>query len=349
MDEKKPSPRSRTKSSAARSKAGSAAAPRARAAAPADALELLERAGRGDFPPTLYLEGPDEALKAAFLAGLRRAWAAAVPEAPMARVMRPGENDVDEILSAYHGISMFTPRELTLVMDVEDLGRSEKRVAALAGGVARPGGTSSLVLVESAAESPRKMLEPLRAACTARVDAQPPDSRGLLAWGRRRFENESLEAAPGALEALVESCEGESLAFFNGLGKLVTMCAPGTPVTAADVAALERPTVGADLQEYLLAVAAGDAALAAQRLGRLIAAGENEGSVLWGLGNLVGGALGGWAKFRDLSPVLARRRPPRELARALDAIYRAEAAWKGGRADAMSALENATREVAASR
>src|SRR6266487_4216444 len=114
MDEKTPLPRSRTKSSAAASKAGSpdaapAAKPAAkasrppaarsapakparakgsaRAGAPVEALQLLARAASGDFPPTVYLEGGDEALKAAFLAELRRAWAAEVPEAPQARVL----------------------------------------------------------------------------------------------------------------------------------------------------------------------------------------------------------------------------------------------------------------------
>src|SRR6185369_3595125 len=102
MDAEKPSARSRTRSSAAASKAGSepaskaapvkrtpaARAPATRAARPAAAmapLALLERAVRGDFPPTVYLEGSDEAVKAAFLAELRRSWAASVPEAPRAR------------------------------------------------------------------------------------------------------------------------------------------------------------------------------------------------------------------------------------------------------------------------
>src|SRR6059036_2261747 len=110
MVERKPSPRSPTRSSVEPSKAGSrrgedpaaeatGRSPRGRASggeAPAsrpgmgdggmlDAEGLIERAGRGQFPPTLYLEGPDEALKAALLAELRAAWAASCPEAPAAR------------------------------------------------------------------------------------------------------------------------------------------------------------------------------------------------------------------------------------------------------------------------
>src|SRR6185436_8047692 len=100
MDAKKPSKRSQTRSSAAASKAGSEPkavsrrAPGLRAGAAVGALSLLERVAAGDFPASVYLEGPDEALKAAFLAEFRRAWAAAVPEAPASMVMRPGEHDV---------------------------------------------------------------------------------------------------------------------------------------------------------------------------------------------------------------------------------------------------------------
>lgn len=322
------------------------AAAKPRATAPSDGLALLERAAAGEFPTSLYVEGPDEALKATFLAAFRHAWAAAVPQAPLARVMRPGENGVDDVLAAYHGISMFTPRELTLVLDVEDYARSEKRIAALAEGVTRPAGASCLVLVESAADSPRKTLAALRAACAARFEAHPLAAAGLVRWGHQRLASERLVAEPGALEALAEVCEGETVAFFNELGKLVGGAGADQRLSVADVAALTRPSVGAALPEYLLAVATGDVASAAQRLGRLIAAGESEGAVMFALGNLVGGALGGWSRWRELSAALARRRVPLELARALDAVYRAEAAWKGGRVDALSALEQATRDVA---
>ncbi len=314
-----------------------------------DGLELLARAGRGSFASTLWVEGPDEALKAVFLAALRRAWAAAVPTAPAARVMRPGEDSVDEILAAFLGISMFTTRELTLVLDVEDFGISEKRVAALADGISRPAGDSVLVLVETASEKPRKSLDPLRAACTARFDGQKPDARALLGWGRRQLEAESLTAEPGVLEALAERCEGETLAYFNELWKLTVWGARAGRVTKADLEALAQPVIGAAMDEYLLAVATGDGALAVRRLGRLLAAGESEGGVMWALGNLAGAALGGgWSPNRAQAAALGRRRSPRDLARALDAVYRAEAAWKGGRLDPLTALERATREVAGS-
>jgi DNA polymerase III delta subunit len=44
---------------------------------------------------------------------------------------------------------------------------------------------------------------------------------------------------------------------------------------------------------------------------------------------------------------LGRRLGPPALARAMDALYRAEAAWKGGRADPVAVLEQATRVLCA--
>ncbi len=322
-----------------------AAAPRARAAAPGDGLALIERARGGSFPGTLHVEGPDEALKRAFLAELKLAWAKAVPEAAIARILRPGEDDVDAILNAYHGVSMFTPRELTIVLDIEELTRSEKKVAALAAGLARPGGESTLVLVESAADSERKTLEPLRVACKARFSSLDASRSQLLAWGAARLSAWQLEADRGVLESLFDRCEGESLAFFNELSKLPSLAEAGR-VTDAHIASLMRPTVGADLPDFLAALAAGDGATAQQRLGRLLAAGENEGTILFALSNLVGGAFGGWAKNKAASATLGRRLGPGKLARAVDSVYRAEAAWKSGRLDAVTALEQATREVA---
>src|SRR5262245_27771095 len=297
MDDERPSARSRTRSSPAASKAGDgakpaatkrvpavkAAAPRApRATAAVPALVLLERTAAGDFPPTVYLEGPDEAVKAAFLAEFRRAWAAAVPEAPVARVMRPGEQDVDAILAAFQNVSLFSPRELTLVLEVEDLGRSEKRVAALAEGLSRPAGGSCLVLVESEAETVRKTLAPLRAACAVRVDAQPPAAAELLRWGALRLAALGCRAEPGALEALLVTCEGDTIAFMNEVGKLAAIAGEIGVVTRQHVT-LTLPQVGAELADFLSAVAAGDGAHATLRLERLLAAGESEGSVLWAL------------------------------------------------------------------
>jgi len=271
-----------------------------------------------------------------------------VPEAPHARVFRAAEGGAEDILAAFHGTSLFTPRELLIALDLEGLARSERNVRALAEGLLRPSGGSCLALVESASDSPRKSLEPLRAACQARCVAVPLGPGALMAWGQRRLARERVEAEAGVLEMLAQACENDPAEFFNELDKLVTCAGPGGRLTKAETAVLLRPVLGADLEEYLGAVAAGDAATAARRLGRVLAAGAGEGSVLFALSNLVGGALGGWARYRDLSMQLARRARPGELARGLDALYRAEAAWKRGRADAVAVLEQATRALSVS-
>lgn len=337
------------KSSPARSKAGSAGrgapAPRARRAAPGGGLAILERCDAGDFPSSLYLEGPSEALKAAFLVELRAAWNASAADAAPPQVMRAPESGIEPILAAWQSASLFSSRELVIVFDVEGLGRNEKKIAALAAGLAAPGSASSLVLVESEAEDTRKSLEPLRAACHAHWIALPPSRTELLAWAERRWKRERITSEPGVIETIVEACEGDALAFFSELSKLATFAAGGT-LDGQQVRELLRPVVGADLNDYLGAVASGYPGLAAQRLGRLLAAGVGEGQIMFALGNMVGGALGGWSKFKEHSMALRRRRPPRDLALAMDAIYRAESAWKSGRADAIAALEQATRTVA---
>ena len=306
---------------------------------------MVRRADQGRFPVTLYLEGPSEALKAEALAALRGSWAKHCPESPRARVLRAAENGVEEILAAFQGASLFTPRELIVVLEVEDLGRSEKRVAALALGLARPNGGSCLVLVESAADAPRKSLEPLRAASAERLVLLPPDRAELLQWGERRLAADGIAAERGVIESVADGCEGDALTFFGELSKLSLWAGPGGRVSADDAALLMKPVLDADLPAYLAAVAAGDPRLAAQRLGRLLACGVGEGQVLFALSNLVGGALGGWARWREPSEALRRRTSARELSRALDAVYRAEAAWKGGRADVLAVLEQATRDL----
>jgi len=299
------------------------------------------------------VEGPSEPLKAALLGELRTAWALGCPGSPAAHVLRAAEAGIEEILAAYQGGSLFSPRDLTIVLEVEALGRSEKNIGALAAGIARPSGGSCLVLLESATETARKSLDPLRQACEVRWTALPPGRRDLIAWGERRLGRAGLTFEPGLLESLADASEGDALVFFSELGKLETLApAPGEAgprtVGRAELAMLLRPVVGADLPDYLAAVAMGDAGRAARSLGRLLATGVSEGTALFALSNLVGGALGGWARHRELSETLRRRRPPHELAAALDAIYRGEAAWKSGRADVIAVLEQATRAVAGS-
>ena len=314
-----------------------------------DEGRLLAQLEAGRFPASLYLEGPDEALKAALLSEIRHAWARSCAEAPQARVLRAAEAGVEEILASFHGASLFTPRELIVVLDLEGLGRSERQIEALAEGVSRPSGGSCLVLVESAAESPRRSLESLRKACEARCACVPLGRQALVAWGQRRLAREGLEAEPGLVEMLADACDENPAELFNELDKLITCAGPDHKVTRAMASALLRPVAGAELRDYLAAVALGDPPQAARRLGMLLAAGAGEGAVFFALANLVGGSLGGWSRHRDLSLQLARRRPPAELARTLDALYRGEAAWKRGRADVVAVLEQATRAASAGR
>ena len=278
------------------------------------------------------------------LAELKRAWVAR-HAGMLPRVFRAAETGVDQILAAYQSGSLFSPSDLVIVLDIEDLGRSEKRIAALAAGIGAGGGESCLVLVESAGENVRKSLDPLRAACADRVVATSLSRTELRAWGERSFARQRVAAEPSAIAAIVDACEGDPLAFFNELDKLAAWAGDGGRITTADVTLLLRPVVGADLPEYLGAVALGHRALAAQRLGRLLAAGVGEGALLFALSNLVGGAMGGWARWRELSDAFRRRVSPRDLDRALDAIYRAESAWKGGRADVVALLEQTTRTL----
>lgn len=337
---------------AARTKSGGAAtarrAPgRPRGAIAVDGLALIAACERGNFPPTLYVDGPDESLKAALLADLRQLWARAVPDAPSARVLRAAESEPGELLAVYHGSSLFSPRELAIVLDVEDLGRSEKKITALAEGLGRPSGGTTMVLVESAGDNERKSLAPLRTACAVHWTAATPDREELLRWGVRRMARDGVKAEAGVLESIADTCEGDSTAFFNELDKLATFAGPEGMVTAADVKQLRRPELDADLPDYLAAVALGHAPIAAQRLSRLLANGVGEGLILFGLQNMVGGAMGGWSRYRDLSFTLRNRASTKTLGRALDAIYRAESAWKGGRADVIALLEHLTRVVSA--
>jgi DNA polymerase III delta subunit len=310
-----------------------------------DEAELVARFERDQFPASLYLDGPDESLKAAIIAEARHAWGEACPESPYPRVFRAAEDSVEEILAVYQGASLFTPRELIIVLDVEGIGRSERAIRALSEGILRPAGASCLILSESAADSPRKALDPLRAACVAKLTAFPLARRALIAWGRRRATREQVTVEEGLLETLADACESDPSEFFNELEKLLTCVGPSRAITNEEAARLLRPVADADLVDYLAAVAAGDPMLASRRLGMVLASGESEGAILFALVNLVGGALGGWARRPELSRELGRRAAPGDLARALDALYRAEWAWKGGRADAVAALEQVTREI----
>src|SRR5215813_11052070 len=97
-----PSRRSPTRSSPAPSRAGRGAPARPRPAAPralpSGVPALLSALEQGRFPGSLYVEGPDEALKAEVLAVLRAAWSAR--EGGTVRVFRAAEASAEEVVSA---------------------------------------------------------------------------------------------------------------------------------------------------------------------------------------------------------------------------------------------------------
>ena len=134
---------------------------------------------RGEFPRSLYLDGPSEPAKAAILADLRWSWAAKHPDSPPARVLRVAESGVDEILAAAQGGSLFAVPELTVVLEIEDLGKSEKKVAALADGLDRTSDAACLVLVSD---------DPL--ADDFRLRARRPRSTGGRGYEEQKKPND---------------------------------------------------------------------------------------------------------------------------------------------------------------
>jgi hypothetical protein len=145
---------------------------------------------------TIWIDGPDESLKAAWLAELRHVWAAGCPEAPAARVFRAAESGWWRSSPRSTVARWFTPRELIVVLEIEDLGRSEKKIAALGDGLARPSGGSTFVLVESSSDTQRKALEPLRTVCEARLTASPLGRLALIEWGKRRLARAGTPPRP---------------------------------------------------------------------------------------------------------------------------------------------------------
>ena len=290
MDAKKPSRRSPTKSSAAPSRAGDAAAPARRAprpragvdparAAASDAPALLARFDRGDFPATLYVEGPSEALKAALLAELRaRLGPPRAGRADRAGTARRRERRRRDPRRLPGRLAVRPARADHRARDRGPRAQREERRRAGRGAVPAGGG-ACLVLVESAADNPRKSLDRLRAACAARWVALPPDRRELLAWGARRLAargrrrprrvRSKRRATRAKATRSPSSTSSRSWARWAGTGQRIRRERRRRRCCA--------PWWAPDLPEYLSAVALGDAGAAAQRLGRLLATGESEG------------------------------------------------------------------------
>jgi DNA polymerase III delta subunit len=315
-----------------RATAGSAAP---RAGGPAACEAWLARAAGS--PGTTYLSGNDESLKAEILHALKEAWLAAVPDSPPS-VLRAGEAGPSGVLGAVQGGSLFASRSLVIVLRVEDWARSSSIPIAVGQALAQIPPENLLVFVESAGDSERKHLNPLRAAC-ARIfalDGLPPSE--LRHWADRHARRHGLALAGDAWDALFDLPRLDTGEVFNELDKLAAWAGEGGAVTREQTLALVHPAGGATLSDLADAVASRNGALAMDCLLRALEGGESPGSILFQLVSLLTGALrlkgggGGWVRDRRRSGIIAQAWSSEDIARGLDLLYRCERAWKTGRA-----------------
>jgi DNA polymerase III delta subunit len=336
------------KKPASRRASGTGASAAPRAGGPAACEAWLARVA--ESPGTTYLQGQDEALKTEILTALKESWNASVPDAPPT-VMRAGEAGPGAVLNAVQGGSLFASRSLVIVLRTEDWARSSTTPVAVAHGLVAIPPENLLVLVESAGDSERKYLNPLRAAC-ARVfalDGLPPSE--LRPWAERHAKRAGVTLAPDAWDALFEMPRLDTGEAFNELDKLAAWAGPGGRVTGADVTALAHPAGGATLGALADAVAArrGDAAM--DCLLRALEGGESPGTVMFQLVSLLSGALRlrgggrGWVRDRARSERIASGWKAEEIARGLDLLYRCERAWKTGRAPDDTLLVRAVQGI----
>ncbi|MEP7027518.1 MAG: DNA polymerase III subunit delta [Candidatus Eisenbacteria bacterium] len=337
-----------TRRAPAKGRAPAAAAPRA--GGPAACEAWLARAA--DSPGTTYLSGNDESLKAEILHALKEAWLLAVPDSPPS-VLRAGEAGPSGVLGAVQGGSLFTSRSLVIVLRVEDWARSSSIPIAVGQALAQIPPENLLVFVESAGDSERKHLNPLRAAC-ARVfalDGLPPSE--LRHWAERHARRQGLALEADAWEALFELPRLDTGEVFNELDKLAAWAGDGGTVTREQALALVHPAGGATLSDLADAVAERRAPAAMDCLLRALEGGESPGSILFQLVSLLSGALrlkgggGGWIRDRRRSAIIAHAWSGEEIARGLDLLYRCERAWKTGRAPDDTLLVRAVQGLTA--
>jgi DNA polymerase III delta subunit len=323
-----------------------------KAGGPAACEAWLARAA--DSPGTTYLSGNDESLKAEILHALKEAWLAAVPDSPPT-VLRAGEAGPSNVLGAVQGGSLFASRSLVIVLRVEDWARSASVPVAVGQALAQIPPENLLVFVESAGDSERKHLNPLRAAC-ARVfalDGLPPSE--LRHWADRHASRSGLKLAPDAWDAIFELPRLDTGEVFNELDKLAAWAGAGGAVTREQALAIVHPAGGATLGDLADAVAERKGALAMDCLLRALEGGESPGSILFQLVSLLTGALrlsgagGGWVRDRRRSSVIAARWNPAEIARGLDLLYRCELSWKSGRAPDETLLVRAVQGLTSAR
>jgi hypothetical protein len=227
---------------------------------------------------------------------------------------------------------VFASRSLVIVL--------RRGLGALGDGARRRGAALApippenlLVFVESAGDSERKHLNPLRAACAACCPRRPAAERAPpLGRPPRRAPGLRSRPTPGTLFELPRLDAGE---VFNELDKLAAWAGPDagavtreqalaivhpagarrsatSPTPSPSAAPRSRWTVSARArgrESPLDPVPAGDAVPGALRLS---------------------GGGGGWVRDRRRSGLIARTgRPP--TSHAADLLYRCERAWKTGR------------------
>jgi DNA polymerase III delta subunit len=306
--------------------------------------KLLSR--QGPLPATLYLGGRDEAAKAEALERLKQRWETDNPGiAPT--VHRASEAGVAQVMADAQGGSLFAPVVFVEVLNVEEWTRSPRTVAAAAEGAGRVPAGNLLVLVESAADSDRKNLAPLKTACEAHVALDGLTPEELASWGLEHLQRRGVKAELAALEAVLEASRLETAEVLNELDKLADWAGPGGMISRKDAVEILRPLHAGRVTALARAVGEGNAEEAVDQLLRSLESGEREGNILFQLQTLFTGALRlksghwGWIRDRENSARLAKTRSETELSAGLDLLYRVERAWKSGRGDVRTLMVRA--------
>jgi DNA polymerase III delta subunit len=294
--------------------------------------------GASPLPASLYLGGRDEAAKAEALERLKERWEINNPGIPP-NVHRASESGVARVMNDAQGGSLFAPVVFVEVLNVEEWARSTRTVEAAAEATGRVPSGNILVLVESGAETERKNLEPLKAACQAHVSIDSLSPEELANWGIEHLKRRGVKAELPALEAVLEASRLETSEVLNELGKLADWAGPKGKITREDALGILRPVHAGRIAALARAVGEGNQEEAVDQLLRSLESGEREGNILFQLQTLYTGALRlksgqwGWIRDRENSSRLAKGRNEEELSAGLDLLYRVERAWKGGRGD----------------
>lgn len=239
------------------------------------------------------------------------------------------------------------------MLSVEEWARSPRAIEAAASGAAVVAPGNAIVFVESAADSERKSLAPLREACAVVVVLDALPAEVLAGWAARRLARLGVQVEAGVVDSVLEVSRLETGEVMNEIEKLAAWAGPGGRITRKEAESVLRPLHSGSLHALARAVAEGRADLAVDHLLRSLESGESAGTVLFQLQTLLAGAIRmktgqwGWIRDRENSSRLSRARGERDLAAGLDLLYRVERAWKDGRGDVDSLLVRAVIGLAA--